>query len=416
MTKFETDFFVCHSSADGKEAAREIVADLEERGVSCWIAPRNIPVGMTWPRAIVSGVEGSRAMLLLVTKGANDSAEIEKEVTLASTLRKVIFPIRVADVSLSGALRYQVQTRQWRDIFVDREAVISEIVAQITIMRDDFPDSNSSTIEDESPQWSRASSASGVEASKISRDSVATPAAHSLDRGWVTPVTTLPRFDVIAASPHSLAAASAPVLLLVASLYSQLSRAGEAPLEELFAHSIEKFERDGRADGASPNQVVIAKYALSSTIDDAVHNLSLRGISLPMNGNMRARFFGEPDVSTRFFSDLGDAIENPSVNLGLLEIVHTCLCLGFDISAMSDSSPHIIRRDLFEAIQRSRAAADLKSWKPTEVAFSRFRVPTWPIALLAFLVLISAYFLMRNSLANEMDGLALSAGRLSGEQ
>ncbi|MFI5014426.1 MAG: caspase family protein [Hyphomicrobiales bacterium] len=135
MADFATDFFVCHASTDGAATARRIVDDLETRDVRCWIAPRNIPLGKTWPSAIVSGIEGSRAMLLVVSEAANASEEIEKEVTLAAHLRKVIFPVRIADVPLSGTLLYQVQTRQWRDLFVDREAVLDEIAAQIRSMR-----------------------------------------------------------------------------------------------------------------------------------------------------------------------------------------------------------------------------------------------------------------------------------------
>ena len=136
MTAFATDFFICHASSDGAEPAREIVRELEARDVRCWIAPRNIPLGMTWPRAIVSGLESSRAMLLVVSRDANLSEEIEKEVTLAAHLHKIIFPVRVQDVPLSGTLLYQVQTRQWRDFFADRTAVIDEIATQIKSMRE----------------------------------------------------------------------------------------------------------------------------------------------------------------------------------------------------------------------------------------------------------------------------------------
>jgi len=131
MTEFSTDFFICHATLDGREAAHGIVADLEARDVTCWIAPRDIPLGDTWPQAIVKGIEASRAMLLVVTKGANNSQDVEKELALAAHLRKLIFPVRVTNVALSGSLLYHVQMRQWRDLFMDRESVINEIVKQI---------------------------------------------------------------------------------------------------------------------------------------------------------------------------------------------------------------------------------------------------------------------------------------------
>jgi caspase domain-containing protein/TIR domain-containing protein len=135
MTAVIADLFVCHASEDGAPHARRLVKDFESLGVKCWIAPRDIPPGKSWPSAIVTGIEGSRGMVLVLTDRANASNEIEKEVTLAAHLHKVIFPLRVADIPLSGTLLYQIQSKQWRDLFEDREAVLQEIADQVKFMR-----------------------------------------------------------------------------------------------------------------------------------------------------------------------------------------------------------------------------------------------------------------------------------------
>jgi adenylate cyclase len=136
------DLFVCYASADGGDAARQIVMDFEKRGVKCWIAPRDVMPGASWPNAIVNGIELCRAMLLVVTDKANSSPEIEKEIGLANHLRKVIFPVRLDDVTLTGTLRYQTQNRQWRDLFSNREDVLDEISEQIRLLRDGGRDPN----------------------------------------------------------------------------------------------------------------------------------------------------------------------------------------------------------------------------------------------------------------------------------
>jgi hypothetical protein len=135
MTAVIADLFVCHASEDGAPHARRLVKDFESLGVKCWIAPRDIPPGKSWPSAIVAGIEGSRGMVLVLTDRANASNEIEKEVTLAAHLHKVIFPLRVANIPLSGTLLYQIQSKQWRDLFEDREAVLAEIAEQVKFMR-----------------------------------------------------------------------------------------------------------------------------------------------------------------------------------------------------------------------------------------------------------------------------------------
>lgn len=129
------DLFICHATVDGAVAAQELARDLERRGARCWIAPRDIPPGMSWPAAIVAGIEASLAMLLVVSSGAGASPEIEKEVTLAAHLRKPILPVRLADVQLSGSLLYHLQSRQWRDLFADRERVLDEVAAQVAALR-----------------------------------------------------------------------------------------------------------------------------------------------------------------------------------------------------------------------------------------------------------------------------------------
>src|ERR1700748_249346 len=134
------DLFVCHASEDGASHARQLTTEFEMRGLRCWVAPRDIPPGSSWQSAIVAAIEASRAMLLLITPRSNASAEVEKEVALAAHLNKMIFPVRTAEITLSGALLYQTQTRQWRDLFEKDEKVVEEISEQVKILRNGFDD------------------------------------------------------------------------------------------------------------------------------------------------------------------------------------------------------------------------------------------------------------------------------------
>src|SRR5262249_30612449 len=135
MTGISHDLFVCHARSDGADAATALTRDLEQRGLTCWIAPRDIAPGMSWPNAIVDGITRSRAMVLLVTEAANASPEVEKEVSLAAHLHKTRFPVRVSDIPLAGTLLYHLQTRQWRDLFDDRERALDEIAEQVRRLR-----------------------------------------------------------------------------------------------------------------------------------------------------------------------------------------------------------------------------------------------------------------------------------------
>ena len=66
------DVFISHSSAD-KRAADAACALLEARGIKCWIAPRDIRPGSDWGESIITAIEQTRVMLLLLSKKANSS-------------------------------------------------------------------------------------------------------------------------------------------------------------------------------------------------------------------------------------------------------------------------------------------------------------------------------------------------------
>ena len=67
------DLFISHSSEDA-ETALALVADFENRNITCWVAPRDIPMGSSYHEEIVQAIENSRAVLLLFSSNANKSA------------------------------------------------------------------------------------------------------------------------------------------------------------------------------------------------------------------------------------------------------------------------------------------------------------------------------------------------------
>lgn len=63
----ERDVFICHRTAEpDQDVADAICTRLEERGLRCWIAPRNILAGsQNYERDILKGVENCRLFLLV---------------------------------------------------------------------------------------------------------------------------------------------------------------------------------------------------------------------------------------------------------------------------------------------------------------------------------------------------------------
>jgi hypothetical protein len=66
------DVFISHSSHD-KPMADAACAVLEQRGIRCWVAPRDIVPGADWGESIVDAIGAARAFVLVFSSHANTS-------------------------------------------------------------------------------------------------------------------------------------------------------------------------------------------------------------------------------------------------------------------------------------------------------------------------------------------------------
>jgi hypothetical protein len=102
------DVFISHSTED-KPAADAICAILEENGVRCWIAPRDIMPGADWGESIVKAIRSSRVVLLVFSTNANKSKQIKREVEIAADGGVTIVPLRI-----ENALPTELQIFPWK--------------------------------------------------------------------------------------------------------------------------------------------------------------------------------------------------------------------------------------------------------------------------------------------------------------
>ena len=122
--------FISHSSKD-HEIAMSICRDLESRGIRCWISSRDIQGGEGYQDSIDRAIRSASAMILVFSSRANESPEIKKELALASTRNVTVVPVRAENVMPTGALEYELITRQWIDLFDDRQDGLARLVQRI---------------------------------------------------------------------------------------------------------------------------------------------------------------------------------------------------------------------------------------------------------------------------------------------
>jgi hypothetical protein len=75
----EYDVFISYSHPD-KASADAASATLEQAGIRCWIAPRDIVPGMDWGESIVTAITGAKVLVLIFSQHANESPQIKREV------------------------------------------------------------------------------------------------------------------------------------------------------------------------------------------------------------------------------------------------------------------------------------------------------------------------------------------------
>jgi len=108
------DVFISYSNLD-KTVADAVCATLEARKIRCWIAPRDVPPGKSWPAAIVDAIDASQVFVLVLSNGSNTSEQVIREVGGAVGKGIPILPLRIEDVEPSREMSYYLQITHWLD-------------------------------------------------------------------------------------------------------------------------------------------------------------------------------------------------------------------------------------------------------------------------------------------------------------
>ena len=104
--------FISHSSKD-KVIADQICNAIENNGIGCWIAPRDIPYGNEWAGEITKALRQANICIFLFSKNSNQSKQVAKEIQIAIDNEVIIIPIRVENVEMNDVLTYYLATMHW---------------------------------------------------------------------------------------------------------------------------------------------------------------------------------------------------------------------------------------------------------------------------------------------------------------
>jgi glucokinase len=108
--------FISHTTQD-QALAEVFCRHLEEAGISCWIAPRNVLPGQRYAEAIVEAIEECGVFLLLFSWDATRSPHVSNEIEKAASKDKPILLVRTDEThpDESREITLFVASHQWFD-------------------------------------------------------------------------------------------------------------------------------------------------------------------------------------------------------------------------------------------------------------------------------------------------------------
>jgi len=110
------DIFISYAKED-KPVADTTCANLENHGLRCWIAPRDIAPGEKYATAIIHAIENAKIEVVVFSRSSDQSAHVRTEIERAFNQGITIIPFRIENIEPSDEIQYFIGSRQWLDAF-----------------------------------------------------------------------------------------------------------------------------------------------------------------------------------------------------------------------------------------------------------------------------------------------------------
>jgi TolB-like protein len=108
------DVFISYASHD-KAVAESVCKALEDAGIVCWIAPRDVVPGESFAGAIVHAIDATKVTVLVLSEHAATSQHVLREVERASSKRHPVIAFRIDLAPMAADFEYFLNTSQWLD-------------------------------------------------------------------------------------------------------------------------------------------------------------------------------------------------------------------------------------------------------------------------------------------------------------
>ncbi|MDE2263344.1 MAG: type IVB secretion system protein IcmH/DotU [Gammaproteobacteria bacterium] len=206
--------------------------------------------------------------------------------------------------------------------------------------------------------------------------------------------------EFVSAGRNPILQAAVPLLVLAGRLRGQIANADVENLRRQCVQEVRDFEDRCRRAGVPDADVLAARYALCTVLDEAVLNTPWGAQSGWAGQSLLVTFHRETQGGEKFFQLLDRLSGEPQRYLTLLELWYVCLSLGFEgryrLDERGTNRLADIRRDLYLRIEQLRGGTEpalSPHWTGVEDrrnAVLRL-VPLWVVAAAAVAILVGAW-------------------------
>lgn len=128
------EVFISYSSKD-LQFVKDVTSWLENEGIQCFVAFRDIPKGIEWARIIPDAIKDSKMVVVLHSENYNCSEEVERELKIASDNKKRILTFKIDDSKFKDAKEYYLTAINWID--ASTEQAMNDLILSIKGNLDD---------------------------------------------------------------------------------------------------------------------------------------------------------------------------------------------------------------------------------------------------------------------------------------
>lgn len=233
----------------------------------------------------------------------------------------------------------------------------------------------------------------------------------------------IPR-DALVGGSNLLVAAAAPLLMLAGRLRGEIAHSNVEALRLQLDTEIRAFEEHLRQASVAPDDAIAARYILCTVLDEAVLNTPWGAQSGWAGRSLLVTFHRESSGGEKFFQILERVTSEAPRYVGLLELLHACLALGFEGRYRLDERGALrlaeIRQNVYRVIQSVRGSgeADLSpQWRGVQDRRNPVvrLVPLWVVASACVALLFGAFVLFSAWLGERSEGINVALANVGVE-